>query len=165
MTTDASSALLRRLERGALVWCAVAATAVLIMAPARTDVLLGVLGGGLLSIVSFYAIRGSVDTFLRRVVATPTAPTGTTAPDGATGTIDPTSLPEAAAGPPDPARRNPLSVALKLVGRYALLALLAYVMIARLRLHPLGLMLGMTALAASATAEAVRGLGRPGRAS
>ena len=57
------------------------------------------------------------------------------------------------------------SLILKMSGRYALLALLAYVMIARLRLHPLGLLLGMTALAASATAEAVRSLGRPGSAS
>ena len=57
------------------------------------------------------------------------------------------------------------SLVVKMAGRYALLALLAYVMIARLRLHPLGLLLGMTALAASATAEAVRSLGRPGSAS
>jgi hypothetical protein len=152
VTTDASSALLRRLERGALVWCALAAAGVLIVAPARTDVLLGVLGGGLISIVSFYAIRGSVDAFLR-----PPSPDPSPAPGP-----DPGPEP----GQPARAPRRPGgSAALKLVGRYALLALLAYVMIARLRLHPLGLLLGMTALAASATAEAVRGLGRPGRAS
>jgi hypothetical protein len=156
VTTDASSALLRRLERGALVWCALAATGVLIVAPARTDVLLGVLGGGLISIVSFYAIRGSVDAFLR-----PPSPDPSPAPGP-----DPGPEPGPEPGQPARAPRRPGgSAALKLVGRYALLALLAYVMIARLRLHPLGLLLGMTALAASATAEAVRGLGRPGRAS
>jgi hypothetical protein len=126
VTRDPSSRLLRRLEIGAVIWCAVAMAAVLAVAPARTDVLLGVAGGGLLSLASFFAIRASVDAFLRTA-----------------------------------ARPSPVGIAVKLTGRYALLALLAYVMIARLRLHPLGLLLGMTALAVSATAEAVRSLGRP----
>jgi hypothetical protein len=147
VTPDASSALLRRLERGALIWCALAAAAVFAIAPGRTDVILGVLGGGLLSIASFYAIRGSVDAFLRAAAPPPRA------------------QPAADDAAPPPPRPKPAGIALKLAGRYALLALLAYVMIARLRLHPLGLLLGMTALAASATAEAVRSLGRPGRAS
>jgi ATP synthase I chain len=142
---DGSTALLRRLERGALVWCALAAVGVLALAPSRTDLLLGIAGGGVLAIVSFYAIRGSVDAAVRALAPAP--------------------------GPaPEPARPGPRpagigSLILKMSGRYALLALLAYVMIARLRLHPLGLLLGMTALAASATAEAVRSLGRPGSAS
>jgi hypothetical protein len=130
VTPDASSGLIRRLEVGALVWCGLAMAGVLVVAPARTDVLLGVAGGGLLSMASFFAIRASVDAFLRAA-----------------------------------ARPAPIRIAVKLTGRYALLALLAYVIIARLRLHPLGLLLGMTALAASATAEAVRSLGRPGRLS
>jgi hypothetical protein len=154
VTADASSALLRRLERGALIWCGVAAAGVFAAAPGRTDIVLGVLGGGLVSIVSFYAIRGTVDAILR----TPPRPApGVAAADAAAlPSVDPPDQ------PPPPAGRA--GVALKLAGRYALLALLAYVMIARLRLHPLGLLLGMTALAASATAEAVRSLGRPGRA-
>jgi hypothetical protein len=154
VTADASSALLRRLERGALIWCGVAAAGVFAAAPGRTDIVLGVLGGGLVSIVSFYAIRGTVDAILR----TPPRPApGAAAADAAAlPSVDPPGQ------PPPPAGRA--GVALKLAGRYALLALLAYVMIARLRLHPLGLLLGMTALAASATAEAVRSLGRPGRA-
>jgi hypothetical protein len=136
VNADASSALLRRLERGALIWCGLATAGVVALAPSRTDIVLGVLGGGLVSIVSFYAIRGTVDAVLR---------TMTRRQDGAAPGLG--------------------AKVLKLAGRYALLALLAYVMIARLRLHPLGLLLGMTALAASATAEAVRSLGRPGRAS
>jgi len=44
----------------------------------------------------------------------------------------------------------------KAVGRYALLALLAYVMIARLRLHPLGLLAGASSVVAAAAVEAVR---------
>ena len=46
--------------------------------------------------------------------------------------------------------------ALKVVGRYALLALLAYVMIARLRLHPLGLLAGASSVVAAAAIEAGR---------
>jgi hypothetical protein len=44
----------------------------------------------------------------------------------------------------------------KLIGRYALLALLAYVMIARLRLHPLGLLAGASSIVAAAALEAGR---------
>ena len=45
---------------------------------------------------------------------------------------------------------------LKVVGRYALLGFLAYVMIARLRLHPLGLLAGASSIVAAVTVEAVR---------
>ena len=45
---------------------------------------------------------------------------------------------------------------LKLAGRYALLAFLAYVMIARLRLHPLGLLAGASSVVAAAAVEAFR---------
>ena len=149
MIQDGSTQLLRRLERGALVWCVLAAVGVLALAPSRTDVLLGIAGGGILAIVSFYAIRGSVDAAVRAF-----APAAEPIPE---------PIPEPA---PQPATRPGMgSLVVKMAGRYALLALLAYVMIARLRLHPLGLLLGMTALAASATAEAVRSLGRPGSAS
>ena len=44
----------------------------------------------------------------------------------------------------------------KLVLRYALLALLAYVMIARLRLHPWGLLAGASSVVAGVSLEAVR---------
>jgi hypothetical protein len=45
---------------------------------------------------------------------------------------------------------------LRIVGRYALLGFLAYVMIARLRLPPLGLIAGASSVVAAATIEAVR---------
>ncbi len=45
---------------------------------------------------------------------------------------------------------------LSLAGRYALLGLMAYVMIARLRLHPLGLLAGASSIVAAVTVEAVR---------
>jgi hypothetical protein len=44
---------------------------------------------------------------------------------------------------------------LKLAGRYALLGFLAYVMIARLRLPPLGLMAGVSSVAVAAAIEAI----------
>jgi len=40
--------------------------------------------------------------------------------------------------------------------RYALLGLLAYVMIARLRLNPVGLLLGASSMVAAAAIEAMR---------
>jgi lipopolysaccharide export LptBFGC system permease protein LptF len=47
-------------------------------------------------------------------------------------------------------------IVMKVFTRYALLALLAYVMIARLRLHPLGLLLGTSSVVAAASVEACR---------
>jgi hypothetical protein len=46
--------------------------------------------------------------------------------------------------------------AAKIALRYALLGLLAYVMIARLRLHPWGLLAGASSVVAGASLEAVR---------
>ena len=57
-------------------------------------------------------------------------------------------------GPPRGAR--PLGAAAKLAGRYALLAVLAYVMIARLRLHPAALLLGASSVVAATALEAGR---------
>ena len=53
-------------------------------------------------------------------------------------------------------RRRLAFAVLKLAGRYALLGFLAYVMIARLRLHPLGLLAGASSIVAAVTVEAVR---------
>jgi hypothetical protein len=47
-------------------------------------------------------------------------------------------------------------IVLKVFFRYALLLLFAYVMIARLRLPPLGLLAGASSVVAAASAEAVR---------
>jgi hypothetical protein len=52
--------------------------------------------------------------------------------------------------------RRAVRAILKVAGRYALLAFLAYVMIARLRLPPLGLISGASSLAAAAAIEAIR---------
>jgi hypothetical protein len=52
------------------------------------------------------------------------------------------------------ARRRVALALLKLAGRYALLGFLAYVMIARLRLPPLGLIAGASSVMAAAAFEA-----------
>jgi hypothetical protein len=53
-------------------------------------------------------------------------------------------------------RRRASLALLKMVGRYALLGFLAYVMIARLRLPPVALMAGASSVVAAAVVEAVR---------
>jgi hypothetical protein len=88
---------------------------------------LGVLGGGLLIGISFYTLGSGVSALV--LAAT-----------------------EGAAS----ARRVVQRSVLKLVLRYALLGFLAYVMIARLRLHPIGLLVGASSVAAAAFVEAAR---------
>jgi hypothetical protein len=109
--------LLDRLQRNAVVSCAVMAVAAVAVA---RDWRAGaaVLGGGLLIATSFLSIRGGVEDI---------------------------------AG-----RRRAGRALLKVIGRYALLAFLAYVMIARLRLPPLGLIAGASSVVAAALVEALR---------
>ncbi len=117
--------MLRRLERNGLAFCVGAAVLALALRGGRIDVTLGVLGGGGLVAVSYWAIKTSIDSLTRAV---------------ATGS----------------AGRHLAWPLLKLGGRYALLAFLAYVMIARLRLHPIGLLTGASSLVVAAAVEAFR---------
>lgn len=57
--------------------------------------------------------------------------------------------------PREPRRRTGKAV-LAVVARYALLGFLAYVMIARLRLHPLGLLAGASSFVAAVSIETLR---------
>jgi len=87
----------------------------------------GVLGGGLLLAISYRALKRGVD----------------------------------ALGPPPAGHetRPPLSparVAIGLAGRYALLLVAGYVIIGRLHLHPLGVLVGVSAVVVAAMVEAVR---------
>jgi hypothetical protein len=85
-----------------------------------------VLAGGALAAFSYWTIAASVGALGR-------------------------NAPEGGARPPRVA-----SIVLKVFARYALLLLFAYVMIARLRLPPLGLLAGASSVVAAASAEAVR---------
>lgn len=91
-----------------------------------TRVAVGVLGGGLLIGISLVSLGGGVAALVS---------------PGSRGV-----------GP----RRSMGAALLKVVLRYALLGFLAYVMIARLRLHPIGLLVGASSIAAAAFIEAAR---------
>jgi hypothetical protein len=119
--------LLRRLERRAVVACLVLALGALVVRGGRPDVALGVLGGGVLAGASYWAIKGSVDRLISVV------PRGSRS------------------------RRAAYVMGIGLVLlRYALLAFGAYVMIARLRLHAVGLVVGASSIVAAAAVDAVR---------
>jgi hypothetical protein len=123
--------MLRRIERTAMACCVVGAAAGFVLGGWRAGA--GVLGGGALIALSYWAIKGGVDGFL----------------GAATGSGE--------------TRRGTLRLAfalLRFVGRYALLAFFAYVMIARLRLHPVGLLTGASSLVLAAAVEAARGARR-----
>ena len=132
--------VIRRIERTALIACAAATAAAFALRPDLPSLAAGILGGGILVFVSLFAIRGSIDAVLRAAGL----PAGPAAPDASAG-----AQPRAGAG-----------TAVKVAGRFGLLALAAYVMIARLRLHPVGLLIGASSLVAGATLEAARGLRR-----
>jgi hypothetical protein len=86
----------------------------------------GVFGGGLLIGLSLYSLGGGVGALVHAAAGGRTAARGTA------------------------------KALLKVVVRYALLGFLAYVMIARLRLHPIGLLVGATSITAAVFVEAVR---------
>ena len=120
--------MLRRLERNAWIWCLATAGAAFGVSGGRLGPSLAILGGGGLIGVSYWSISSSIDALV--TAATPPARS--------------TSRPAVA------------WALAKFVGRYALLALLAYVMIARLRMHPIGLLVGASSMVAAAAIEAVR---------
>jgi hypothetical protein len=122
-----SDRLLRRVEYTAIAMCGAMAVAALIIARGSPGPAVGVLGGGLLVGTSYWLLKAGVSNLSAAIVA-----------DGGTAVR---------------ARRRRV---LSLVGRYALLGFMAYVMIARLRLHPLGLLAGASSIVAAVTVEAVR---------
>ncbi len=125
-----TDAVLRRVERTAIAVCGATAVAALILTRGAVGAAAAVAAGGMLIGVSYWAIKTGVSELLQAVAL------------------------RGAAGAPVPRR----SIVLKLAGRYALLALLAYVMIARLRLHPLGLLAGASSVTAAVSIEALRSL-------
>ena len=138
---------IRRLERDAMIFAAVATAAALAIRPGQLGLAAGIVGGGILALTSLWAIRSSVDAVLSRLVPGP-VPAPADVPAG--------SDPEAGSTP----ARAGAGIAVKLAGRYALLGLGAYVMIVRLRLHAIGVLIGASSLVAAASFEAVRVLRR-----
>ena len=123
--------LLRRVERTAVVACGAMALTALVLTRGNVAVAAAVLAGGALMAVSYISLKTSVGGLA--------------------------ALIGGAAGGEGARRRARIAgIALRMTGRYALLALLAYVMIARLRLHPLGLLAGVSSVVAAASIEAIR---------
>jgi hypothetical protein len=120
------------IERQAVVLAAALALGAMVWPGAGLHVAAGVFGGAFLSGLSYWSIRRGVDGLVASMSGGGSARSGS-------------------------ARALTM-----LVGRYALLALIAYVMIARLRLSPLGLLIGASVIPLAATAQALAAL-RPRR--
>ena len=89
---------------------------------------LGVLGGGVLVGLSYWAIRGAVDALIAV---------------------------RSSGEPAEKSRRWPL---VKFFTRHGMLALAAYVMMVRLHLDPVGLLAGVSSLAVAVAVEVLRDL-------
>jgi hypothetical protein len=133
-----SDLFLRRLERTAVAVCLTMAAVALVLSGGRPGPALAVLAGGFLIGVSYWSIGLGVHALASAFIAT-------------------------GEEPPSRPRRMGWTLARVLL-RYALLALLAYVMIARLRLHPIGLLAGASSVVAAAALEACRFLWKSKRA-
>ena len=120
--------VLRRVERTAIGFCLGSAAASVVAWRGRPGVALGILAGGAIAGVSYWAIKSGVDGLVR-------------AWEGR--------------------GRSRAGILLRLAGRYALLGLIAYVMIARFRLHPIGLVTGASSLFVAAAVEAIRQAAAP----
>ena len=106
-----------------------AMTVAALFVPPRPQLALGVAGGALLVGFSYWTLKRAVEGLAAMIVKTPES---------------------------QKTRGNAARELRKLVFRYALLGLLAYVMIARLRLHPWGLLAGASSVVAGVSLEAVR---------
>ena len=126
-----AEAILHRVQLTATVVCIVFAAIAFALSHGRIEPAIAVLAGGVLAGISYWMLAS-----------------------GVTNVVD-LMMPRAGE-PARPTRRSHLVITGKLAGRYALLALLAYVMIARLSLHPLGLLVGASSVVAAVAIEAVR---------
>jgi hypothetical protein len=137
--------ILRRVERTAVVLCVLMAAVALAIGRGHPTPALAVLAGGLLVSISYRMILAGAGV----LAGTPGAAGNPTQMVGAPPTTDARAAD--AATPP-----RPLFTGAKVAGRYALLTVLAYVMIARLRLPPVGLLAGASSIVAAVSLEALR---------
>ena len=145
----ASDAFVRRLERDTLIAIAVLTALALAWRPGELRLALGVAGGGLLVILSYWGIRAGVDGLVEAAERVSSTPAPGQVPRGGT-------------------RADRLWRFVKFFTRHAILALAAYAMIARLHLDPVGMLAGVTSPGIAAVAELIRAarLARPaGRSS
>lgn len=124
-----------RILRDAAAWCLGLALAAWVLWPDDWRRAAGVVGGGLLMGLSAWAIRGVVDGLVGSAGAEAVAGDGGRAPGGTPG-----------GG----------WALVKFFTRHAMLALVAYGMMVRLHLDPVGMLVGVTSLALAAAVEAIR---------
>jgi hypothetical protein len=118
--------LLRRVKRDTLiVWLALTA-ALLVWRPRQPQLALGVVGGGVLVGLAYWAIRGVVDGVVDRGISR------------------------------EKRSNLPGFALVKFFTRHAILAVAGYGMMARLELHPVGMLIGVAAPAVAAALEATR---------
>jgi len=124
------SDLLRRLERETLVVMMVVTAIAFVLKPTAPRVALGVLGGGVLAGLAYWGIRGLADVLVREAIR-------------------------------GEMRSNSRGWALvKFFTRHAILAIVGYGMMTRLKLDPVGLLIGVSSPIVVIAFEAVRAPGR-----
>lgn len=126
-----SSDLLHRLERNTVIALVVLTAVALVISPTGPRVALGVVGGGVLAGLSYWAIRGFADGVVR-------------------GAISGQNLSNS--------RVLPL---VKFFTRHAILALAGYGMMTRLEFDAIGLLMGVSTPGIAAAIEAARSFGGP----
>lgn len=137
--------MVERIARTAAVVCVVLATAAAmwtggVLAP------LGVLGGGVLIGLSYWAIKGAVEALTAQV-----APPDAVSPEAVP--------PEAGQERQEQRGRKRAGFHLvKIFTRHGMLALAAYVMMVRLHLDPVGLLVGVSSLGIAVAVEVLRDL-------
>jgi hypothetical protein len=143
--------LLRRVERTAVAACLLMAGVGWLMG--GWWIAVAVLGGGLISAVSYAGLASGVTALTAAAGRAAALEGGTGAP------VSTQAVPDGDGVEAHPASKRPRAGAKALAGvvlRYALLGLLAYVMIARLRLHPVGLLAGVSSVVIAVGVEALR---------
>ena len=118
--------LVTRLERRTLAVIVVLSMGALLYQPRSPRLALGVAGGGVLVGLAYWAIRGAVDGLVSR------------ATNG------------------ENANKTGRFQLVKFFTRHVILAFAAYGMMARLELHPIGVLIGVSAPAVAAAVEAVQ---------
>ena len=121
-----ASGFLQRLQRDALISIVALALVAFLVRPTEPRLALGVVGGGLLAALSYWGLRALADVV-----------------------VEPRNFSEK---PP----RFRVFALVKFFTRHAILALAAYGMMARLELHPIGLLIGVSAPGVAAIIEALR---------
>lgn len=125
--------VLRRLERTAMAACGAMALIAFAIRRGQLAPAAAVLAGGALAGLSYWALGRGVHALARAMSAR-----------------------DQTASSAERSRPRLAWTLSSVVLRYALLAFLAYVMLARFHLHPLGLLAGASSVVAAASVEAVR---------